>query len=322
MNYARPWMSFPDQLELLKSRGMEVGNEPAATSYLARIGYYRLSAYWYPFRVWTMQQVAKTGPITHQRTDTFMAGTRFVDAVNLYLFDKKLRLIALDALERIEVALRVDIAYLLGERNTFAHLDAGELHPGFAGRMHKNGKTAHQLWCERHEQLVSRSKEEFVKHYHAKHGPVLPIWVAIEVWDFGTMSQLFAMMKVADQQRIAAKYGVADWKVFQSWLRSLSYLRNLVAHHSRLWNRNVVEQPKLAAPGTIAWCDAFTGKNDLLAKPFLLFSICRHMVRLICPGTAWHRRLGEHLQSFPAQQIVEPRSVSDMGTPAGWEHWW
>jgi len=322
MNYARPWMDFTAQVELLKSRGMEVSDERAALSYLERIGYYRLSAYWYPFRVWTMQQHAKSGQITHRRTDEFMAGARFVDAVNLYLFDKKLRLIVLDALERIEVALRVDIAYLLGERNTFAHFDANEMHPGFSGKLLKDGRTLHQLWCERHEQLVSRSKEDFVKHYHAKHGPQLPIWVAIEVWEFGAMSQLFAMMKVADQQRIATKYGVSDWKVFQSWLRSLSYLRNLVAHHSRLWNRNVVEQPKLPKPGEISWCDTFAGKGDLLAKPFLLLAICRHLVRRICPGTEWHLRLRQHLQTFPAQQVAQPRSAADMGTPHDWEGWW
>lgn len=322
MSYARPWMSFNDQLEQLKSRGMEVDDEPAATSYLTRIGYYRLSAYWYPFRVWEMRQDATNGQITHQRTDQFQPGTRFVDAAHLYLFDKKLRLITLDALERIEVALRVDIAYLLGERNTFAHLRAGELHPSFASKKRADGRTAHQVWCERHSHLVARSKEEFVKHYHQKHGPDLPIWVAIEVWDFGTMSQLFAMMKVPDQQRIAAKYQIADWKVFQSWLRSLSYLRNLAAHHSRLWNRNVVDQPKLPAQGTVAWCDAFAGKNDLLAKPFLLLSICRHMVQLICPGTQWHLRLAQHLDAFPVQQMTPARSIADMGAPPGWRNWW
>ncbi|MEW5835560.1 MAG: Abi family protein [Pseudomonadota bacterium] len=322
MNYARPWKSFGEQLELLKARGMAVDDEPAAASYLSRIGYYRLSAYWYPFRVWSMLQEAGTGRITHQRTDAFQDGTRFVDAVNLYLFDKKLRLIALDALERIEVALRVDIAYLLGERNTFAHLDPAELHPGFAGKLQRDGRTAHEVWRDRYQQLVARSKEEFVKHYHQKHGRDLPIWVAIEVWDFGTMSQLFAMMQVADKARIAAKYGISDWRVFQSWLRSLSYLRNLVAHHSRLWNRNVVEQPKLPAAGEIAWCDAFAGKTDLLAKSFLLLAICRHMVRRICPGTAWHLRVADHLRSFPEQRVAQPRSVADMGTPPGWESWW
>lgn len=321
MNYNRPWKSYPDQLELLKSRGMVVTDERAATSYLERIGYYRLSAYWYPYRVWAVVQDPATRVLSSRRTDQFIPNTQFLDAVNLYLFDKALRLMTLDALERIEVALRVDIAHLLGERNTFAHLDINELHPGFANKQRGN-RTTYQEWRERYDLLVSRSKEDFVSHYHTTHGPQLPIWVAIELWDFGTMSQLFAMMHVADQQKIAMKYGITDWKVFQSWLRSLSYLRNLGAHHSRLWNRNVVEQPKLPATGVIHWCDAFAGKNDLLAKPFLLLAICRHLVRIISPGTQWHVRLKQHLDAFPAQHADQKRSVGDMGTPPGWDAWW
>jgi abortive infection bacteriophage resistance protein len=322
MSYARPWMSYADQLAQLERRGLEVGNRDAALSYLERIGYYRLSAYWYPFRVWEIHQDAHTGKLVNARTDRFIDGTHFLDAVHLYLFDKTLRLLAVDALERIEVALRVDVAYLLGKQNTFAHLDAGALHAGFAGKRQADGRTAHQAWRDRYEQLIARSKEDFVRHYHQNHGRDLPIWVAVEVWDFGTLSQLFAMMKVADQQCIAAKYGVSDWKVFQSWLRSLSYLRNLVAHHSRLWNRNVVSQPRLPASGQIAWCDAFAGQPELLAKPFLLLAICRHLVRRVCPGTRWHERVGEHIAAFPAQQATKPRSVADMGLPSGWATWW
>lgn len=62
MNYARPWTKVSGQLELLKSRGMKVGDASAALSYLERIGYYRLSAYWYPFRIWTMQQNVQRSP--------------------------------------------------------------------------------------------------------------------------------------------------------------------------------------------------------------------------------------------------------------------
>jgi len=322
MSYARPWMSFADQREQLQIRGMDIGEPGAALSYLERIGYYRLSAYWYPFRIWEARQDAVTGVLSHARTDRFIERAHFLDAVELYLFDKKLRLMALDALERIEVALRVDIAYLLGQRNTFAHLYAQALHPGFAGKRTQDGKTKHQVWCNRYQQMVLRSKEDFVKHYHQNHGAELPIWVAIEVWDFGTLSQLFAMMKVADQQQIAHKYGVADWQVFQSWLRALSYLRNLVAHHSRLWNRNMVSQPKLPAAGQIAWCDAFIGQPDLQAKPFLLLAICRHMVRHISPGTEWHVRLRAHIECFPTQRAAQPRTITDMGTPIDWVRWW
>ena len=83
-----------------------------------------------------------------------------------------------------------------------------------------------------------------------------------------------------------------------------------------------MEQPKLPKQGEIRWCDTFAGKNDLLAKPFLLLAICRHLVRLIYPETEWHVRLRQHLETFPSQQVAQPRSIVDMGTPPGWEGWW
>lgn len=322
MTYNRPWMSFADQLELLKSRAMQITDEPAALSYLERIGYYRLSAYWYPFRIFKYQQNPENQSITIIREDNFLPDTQFLDAVNLYIFDKRLRMLVGDALERIEVALRVDMAYLLGERDLFAHHDINQFHPRFAGQSGKSGQSKFSEWQQKYTGLLGRSKEDFVKHYREKHGPDLPIWVAIEVWDFGLMSQLFSMMKVSDQERIARKYGVQDWKVFQSWLRSLNYLRNLVAHHSRLWNRNVIDQPKLSAAGVIPWCDSFIGKADLQAKPFLLLAICRHMVKVVCPGTQWPERIKKHLNHFPDQYSSCKRSILDMGVPDTWEDWW
>lgn len=322
MAYSRPWLSFTDQLALLKTRGLHVTDEPAALRHLERIGYYRLSAYSYPFRIFDLQQDKTTGRIAAVRKDNFVPNTEFVDAVNLYLFDKKLRLLVLDALERIEVAVRVDIAYLLGQRDTFAHHHINQFHPTFSNKAGKNGRPRFEEWLTKYTELVNRSKEDFVEHYRNKHGNDLPIWVAIEVWDFGVMSQLFAMMKIKDQDHIAQKYGLNDGQVFQSWLRSLNYLRNLVAHHSRLWNRNIIDQPKLPARGTLAWCDSFIGKPDMLAKPFLLVAICRHMVQLINPATQWQERLRMLLREFPQQYSDLKRSVQDMGAPIDWETWW
>ena len=235
MPFNRPWMSFPDQLDLLKCRGMSVTDDRAALRYLERIGYYRLSAYWYPFRVFELSRNPASGQLETARTDRFVDNTHFADAVHLYIFDKKLRLLMLDALERIEVAVRVDIAHRLGERDIFAYRDFKQLHPGFEGKKRKNSnKTAHEEWLNKYEGLVNRSKEDFIKHYRQNHGGALPIRVAAKVWDFGAMSKMFSMMKVPDQQKIARKYGIDDFKVFSSWLRSLNYLRNLCAHHSRL----------------------------------------------------------------------------------------
>lgn len=322
MVYNRPWKSFPEQLELLKSRGMVVTDEAAAQDYLQRVGYYRLSAYWYPFRKFEVVQAGRTGKPATRALNEFHTDTQFVDAVRLYLFDKQLRLQAMDALERIEVALRVDLAHLLGKRSVFAHLDPDQLHPSFIRKKLRGGLTRFEKWEDKCLSLERRSKEDFAKHYRAKHGEPFPIWVAVETWDFGAVSQFFAMMRVKDQLTLASRYGVTDWHTFQTWLRSLNYLRNVCAHHSRLWNRNVADQPSLAGTDNTDWCRSFAGRNDLIAKPFLLLAICRHMVKIICPDTRWHERLANHLRSFPGQHSQRELSMMDTGVPEDWESWW
>lgn len=316
MSYNRPWKSYAEQLDLLKSRGLQVTDEQVALRCLERIGYYRLSAYWYPFRVFRHVQNPGTRALTTVGTDEFVRDTHFSDAYDLYLFDKKLRLLVLDAMERIEIALRVDAAYELGRSGAFAHLDDAKLHPKFASKAN-----AYLRWRKRYDELVSRSKEDFVKHYREKHGGDLPVWVAVEVLDFGAVSQLIGMMTVPDQQRIAGKYGV-HWQVLRTWFRSLNYLRNLAAHHSRLWNRNVIDQPKLPAKGSVAWCDEFADKADLIAKPFLLLAITRHLLQALYPQSTWPERVARHLGEFPGQRSGRQLSVADMGAPAGWEQWW
>jgi abortive infection bacteriophage resistance protein len=112
-HYMKNWKSIDDQLGLLKSRGMAISEPIRAKKALERFGYYRLSGYWYPFK-----QADDDGTIL----DQFIPDTHMSDAVDLYVFDKKLRLLALDALERIELALQVDIAYRFGRRDDCAHL--------------------------------------------------------------------------------------------------------------------------------------------------------------------------------------------------------
>jgi abortive infection bacteriophage resistance protein len=129
----KPWQSFQDHLENLVDHGLLVDNPKAALNYLQRIGYYRLSGYWYPMRVTDKNRSTPDNPV---RSSHFIPGSHFEDAVRLYVFDKKLRLLALDALERIEMALRVDIAHLLGKLDPLAHenpswLNSSCLHGNF-----------------------------------------------------------------------------------------------------------------------------------------------------------------------------------------------
>jgi len=90
MHYLKAALSFPDQLAQLQQRGLHVTDPDRALHWLRRVSYYRLSAYFLPF---------KNG-------ESFRPGTEFNDVAGLYIFDRKLRLLVLDAIERIEVALR------------------------------------------------------------------------------------------------------------------------------------------------------------------------------------------------------------------------
>ena len=108
---------------MLESRGLITDNKRAALDYLERVGYYRLSGYWYNFRKMTGAQ---------KRADEFIDSSYFEDAVKLYIFDKALRLLAMDALERIEMAVRVDIAYLLGKKDIYAHEKSELFFGGFS----------------------------------------------------------------------------------------------------------------------------------------------------------------------------------------------
>jgi abortive infection bacteriophage resistance protein len=293
---------------------MQVDNAAAALDYLERIGYYRLSGYWYPLR--SIDHVASKTQGKAVRSDNFSFGSRFEDVMRLYVFDKKLRLLALDALERIEMAVRVDMAHLLGRRDPRAHENPNCLHGNFAKKLIAHGpdtgKTRHQVWLAKYHSMIGRArKEPFVVHHQQQYG-ALPIWAAIEVWDFGLLSKLFSGMQYADQQLIAAMYDAPNGQAFAQWLRSLNFIRNVSAHHSRLWNINVLE----CSPVPMTWPGLLNS-----ARPFFYFCLMQKLLNVICPNSSWGLRFKALLENdFPTvanQQI----SLSELGALGGWEKW-
>lgn len=315
--YKKPYVTFQAQLALIKSRGLLVTDEAAALSCLERIGYYRLSAYWYPFRKTVHVQVPATQKLAVQRLDDFRAGCSFQQAIELYVFDKRLRLLVLDAIERIEVAIRVDIAYLLGQRDPFAYTNGALLHGNFAKKPNpKTGKIWHQDWLDKYEKALTRSKEDFVRHIKLKYGLPLPIWVAVEIWDFGMLSIFFQGMTVVDKTKIAAKYGISDWQIMESWLRALNFVRNVAAHHSRLWNKNLIDQPKLPTLGNISQFDPLIGKQSMASRLYVMLCVMSFFMRGICPNSSWPQRVSQLLKQFP---VIPCSTVADMGAPLDWE---
>ena len=308
----KDWKSYADQLQILKDRGLAVGDDASALADLERIGYYCLSGYWYPFRALKAQPVGLSF-----REDRYVAGSKFEDAVALYIFDKDLRLLALDALERIERAIRVDVAHLLGQADSFAHHNPALFHGNFSKRLiakgRNSGRTEHDLWLDHYGTLMMRNRRQpFVAHNAAKYGN-LPIWVAVEILDFGALSRLFAGMKIRDQDAIAGKYGLPNGKQLEQWLRSLNFVRNVAAHHSRMWNMNVLE---------LSPVPQFDANWQLLhnAKPFLYFCIMQKLMLLIAPKSGWARRFIALVGGFPEPEN-KAVTLKDFGVANGWEGW-
>ena len=305
----KPWLDFPDQIRLLQSRGMKVDDSVRAEKYLRRIGYYRLSGYFHAFRQWDD---------THKiLSDRFMEGSNFESVLSLYLFDKKLRLSALDALERIETAVRVDIVHCLGEADPMAHRKPACLHGNFTKKINKKiGKTEYQAWLERFEELEARAKKRNLSLYHhnmQKYG-CLPIWAAGCLWDFGTMSWLFSGMKYSDKKLIVQKYGAVNGDVFSGWLNGLNEIRNISAHHDRLWNANI---ERSASP---IQKDSYWRQLDA-KRPFFYFCIMQEMLRVLCPNSQWADRFDAVLQEFPADVKSSKVSLTRFGWFENYRDW-
>jgi abortive infection bacteriophage resistance protein len=312
MPYSKPYLSLNQQLALITGRGMGVSRPERAKSYLERIGYYRLSGYWYPYRVSTGSgQTLIVG-------DNFKPGTEFAEIVNLYIFDKKLRLLMLDIIERIEVSLRVQLTLQLGQYHPQAHRDPSLLHGNFARRPDPaTGVPPHREWLRRHDEAFDRSKEDFAKHFKRKYpGENPPIWIAAELWEFGAMSVLFGGMNKVDQTAVAATFNIKSFTIMETWIRAINIVRNLCAHHSRLWNRPVVIQPRWPSASDAPELAHLVANTHGQTRIYGIAVLCAFLLRSINPSSKWPKRLVALMTEFPQSRFID---ISSAGFPSGWE---
>lgn len=305
------YLTFPEQLALLRQRGLAISEDPSALHTLERLGYYRLSGYFYPLR--------KTKPVGQVgRLDDFVDGASLELVVQLADFDKKLRLLVLHAIETVEVSVRVAVAYRLGRLHPEAHLNGRYLDGRFAKRdpSRPHELSGHEEWTARFLKACETSKEEFVVHHQREYGGRIPLWACIEVWDFGLLSKFFAGMAIRDQAAIAARYGLSDGAILKSWLRVLNFTRNVAAHHSRLWNRSFPLTPVLPAPERCRWLEVLHKNERSKTKLFGTLTCLRHLIRSIDPGSTWHAAVKAHVANFPASPLV---SLDAAGFVEGWE---
>lgn len=309
--YTKPHLNFADQIALLMQRGLIVTDQPKAVHHLQRIGYGRLTFYWQPF-----QQIVKNpaDPTRTIRSEQFRSGAEFRHAVDLYLFDKKLRLLFLDAIERIEVALRVDLAHALGKRDPWAHRNPTFLDAHRANRA-TQGSTQHASWLNKADQAITRSKEDWVKEYRATYSSPLPIWMAVEAWDFGSLSWLLEMAHPNDRSAIAKRYGLLP-DTLVSWIRSLAFVRNICAHHARLWNAGIINQPKVPKQFEAQQVAHIGTEFIRRSRVYGAAAVASYLVKRINVGTSWASRMQAHWLAFPAMPLA---SAVQGGFLQGWD---
>jgi abortive infection bacteriophage resistance protein len=202
LKYSKPHLPYDQQLQRLVDRGLTYSDQSRAVRSLQHIGYYRLSAYTYPFREFSPVGADErpAGP----RPDTFQAASTFEDAVALHDFDQRLRRCLAAGLEEVEIGLRTQIAYTLGKRDPFGHLDRAALADDL--RLEE-----FQAFSEAFDRQRAEARdEEFVKHFILKYEGDMPIWVAAEVMSFGLLVRLYSLLKDRDASSIAATLGVRD----------------------------------------------------------------------------------------------------------------
>ncbi len=257
-------MTISEQLEQLKSRGMQFQDEKKASHYLENLNYYRLSAYWLPFE-------------SDHKTHTFREGTTFERVLELYVFDRELRLLMLDAIERIEVSVRSRFAYELSQKyGSHAHLDAT-----LFGSAYRYSQTLVKLTQE-----IGRSKEPFIKHFKEKYSEELPpLWASVELMTLGQVSNWFSIIKHRQDRQLIAKYYGLDEKVLASFLHHLTIIRNICAHHSVLWNKKLTLE--FVIPKSMQ--EQFNTSEK--RKLFNTFVMIEYLMDKISGDNSWRERL-------------------------------
>lgn len=293
--FQKPPFSIEEQLKLLSSRGLIIQDVASATHYLKFISYYRFCGYAIEF---------EDAPLNNEKR--YRSGTTFEQVLDCYIFDRKLRLLVIDAIERIEVSIRTVISNELSIKyGAHWYLDKDLFlkrlqHDELIQTIKK--ETIHKV----HNPSQHKKREKFIQHYFDKYNyPELPpSWMIAEVLSLGTWSIIFSNLINREDQKIICKHFGINYVVMTSWLRSLTYLRNLCAHHSKLWSRNFTLKPLMANHYRLP----LTNNAHFIAQAAIL----KIFLDIVSPDSNWPLHLCDLMSKHP--QI----DVAKMGFKPNW----
>ena len=294
MKYAKPSLNYQEQIAHLRAKGLDIEDHAHAEYWLRHVSYYRLSAYWLYFE----HPKDQTGP-------RFKTGTKFSDITNLYGFDRDLRRMVMRGTEHVEVALRGSWAYQLAHH--------GGPHAYLLPRLYRDQREFRDSKSKLRTS-VARSSETYITHYRSKYSEPKfpPVWMVAEMMSFGQLSRWYS--NLADRKlrnAIASTLGLPE-TVLVPLVRHVTDMRNICAHHGRLWNRGFLHPPKLAHKPADLNTSLDLTATQAPAKLYNGLTIVAHIVRTVAPDSNWASDTAALVATNPTGDFAS------MGFPVNW----
>ncbi|GAB3637794.1 Abi family protein [Hymenobacter arcticus] len=291
--YRKQPLSSAELLALLKSRNLLIPDEVRATRYLDSIGYYRLSGYMYPLQV-------------AGRAHRFVEGTSFDDVVNAYKFDKRLRAIVMEYMERVEVGLRAKLTnYYSLAHGFFWYTDENLIDVKYKGQW--------QALLANLQEEFKLPKELFLKTFKRNYPdePFPPSQMALETLSLGELARLFrALLTSETKLQIAAEFQQAP-ATLDTWFLWLANVRNVCAHHGRLWNR-IISADRPTIPSRKAFKFPVPMPEDANTTMYGAAALVNHLLKCFNPGNSFTRKVEELIREYQIDATL-------MGFPSDWE---
>jgi abortive infection bacteriophage resistance protein len=296
MSCSKQAKTYEEQLGILKGRGLLVLDDARAIHCLAHHNYYRLSAYRFPLTI-------------DGNPDRFLPGVTFDDVWNLYHFDRTLRSLVSEAVKRLEISMRSRWAY------TLAHTHGPQAYETPAV-FHDPRRHTESL--ARLDEELNRSDEIFVGHYRNDYKMSRPpIWVVCEVMSFGLLSRFFENMRFdRDKKAVSSTYGFPP-DILKSLLTHCVYIRNMCAHHARLWNRRFTITVSLPHSSPVSVLPNLNRSEDRRLYNTLI--LLGHVVRVVDSDSTWPVRLKAHLLTLRSDFLPLMGCPSDWASRPAWQ---
>ena len=289
--YTGTALQTDDIIAMLKSQGLVIEDEPQAKHILRNVSYSRLKAYMVPL-------------MESRSTHRFRPGATFNQAYAYYGFDRRFRELVFHELEKVEISIRTHIAYALnGSENGY----------WFTNPDHFKDKKKHKYLLINLKREVERSDVDAIRSFRAKYSNEFPpSWITLEATSMGTLATIYDEMKPGQvKDHIAAYYGL-DALTFASWLHHIVYIRNICAHHGRLWNHTLTvcaripERPKHRFPKV---------RKGVETNAYYTLCIIKYLQNTVKPANTFAARLKALIDSYP---LTGTKELASMGFPKEW----